>query len=136
GGRITRKDIEEVIAQGNIPKENETSNVPNGIKSEPQSEYKVQTTPSSSLHLTAQTGDIEIPVKGVRKVIADNMVKSKTDIPHAWTTVEADVTDLVTYRNQVKNDFKQKAGINLTFFAFLVKAVSQALKEYPQLNSM
>src|SRR5690625_7369573 len=64
------------------------------------------------------------------------MVKSKTEIPHAWMTVEADVTDLVTYRNQVKNDFKQKEGFNLTFFSFFVKAVSQALKEYPQLNSM
>jgi len=136
GGRITRKDIEEVIAQGNIPKESETSNVPNEIKSEPQTGYKVQTTPSASPQPTAQTGDIEIPVKGVRKVIADNMVKSKTEIPHAWMTVEADVTDLVTYRNQVKNDFKQKEGFNLTFFSFFVKAVSQALKEYPQLNSM
>src|SRR5699024_5218156 len=83
-----------------------------------------------------QKGDIEIPVKGVRQVIAHNKVKSKTESPHAWMTVEADVTDLVTYRNQVKNDFKKKEDIILTYFAFLVKAVSQALKEYPQLNSM
>jgi len=136
GGRITRKDIEKVIAQGNIPKASESSNAPDEVKSEQKPEYKVQTTPSSSPQPTTQTGDIEIPVKGVRKVIADNMVKSKTEIPHAWMTVEADVTDLVTYRNQVKNDFKQKEGFNLTFFAFFVKAVSQALKEYPQLNSM
>ncbi|WP_438804711.1 dihydrolipoamide acetyltransferase family protein [Oceanobacillus saliphilus] len=84
----------------------------------------------------AQSGDIEIPVKGVRKVIAQNMVKSTQEIPHAWMTVEVDVTDLVSYRNKVKSEFKNTEGFGLTFFAFFVKSVAQALKEYPQLNSM
>src|SRR5690625_1531094 len=131
GGRITRKDIEAVIAQGNITV-NESYNALDEVKPDPDPESTLTSTPQASAH----TGDIEIPVKGVRKIIADNMVKSTTEIPHAWMTVEVDVTDLVTYRNQVKNDFKQKEGFNLTFFSFFVKAVSQALKEYPQLNSM
>ena len=81
-------------------------------------------------------GDIEIPVSGIRKAIAANMVRSKHEAPHAWTMMEVDVTNLVDYRNSLKTDFKQREGFNLTFFAFFVKAVAQALKEYPQINSM
>src|SRR6185312_6644076 len=78
----------------------------------------------------------EIPVTGVRKAIAANMLRSKHEAPHAWTMMEVDVTNLVEYRNSIKDEFKKKEGFNLTFFAFFVKAVSQALKEYPQMNSM
>ncbi|WP_077326857.1 dihydrolipoamide acetyltransferase family protein [Virgibacillus siamensis] len=128
GGRITRKDIEKIIASGEKP----TAEVP---KSEPAPEQPEKAAKAPAQQVTSQSGDIEIPVTGVRKAIAQNMVRSTTEIPHAWMTVEADVTDLVKYRNQVKGDFKQNEGFNLTFFAFFVKAVAQALKEYPQLNS-
>src|SRR5699024_3446731 len=57
-------------------------------------------------------------------------------IPHAWMTVEADVTDLVTYRNDVKDSFKEKEGINLTYFSFFIKVIANALKKFPELNSM
>ncbi|APC48356.1 2-oxo acid dehydrogenase subunit E2 [Virgibacillus halodenitrificans] len=131
-GRITRKDIEKIIKSGNVPQESTTSSevTVNQSKTEPS---KMKSEQNQSVSSSA--GDIEIPVTGVRKVIAQNMVRSKQEIPHAWMTVEVDVTDLVTYRNKVKNDFKQKEGFSLTFFAFFVKAVAQALKEYPQLNS-
>ncbi|MET1138847.1 2-oxo acid dehydrogenase subunit E2, partial [Bacillus subtilis] len=46
------------------------------------------------------------------------------------------VTNLVSYRDALKTKFKQKEGFNLTYFAFFVKAVAQALKEFPQMNSM
>ena len=45
------------------------------------------------------------------------MHKSKTEIPHAWTMMEVDVTNMTAYRNSIKDSFKQKEGFNLTFFA-------------------
>ncbi|WP_430785390.1 dihydrolipoamide acetyltransferase family protein [Virgibacillus flavescens] len=132
GGRITRKDIEKIISSGEIPKAEANTSAPKAKKEKAESAPSKESAPSP----TSQAGDIEIPVTGVRKAIAQNMVRSTTEIPHAWMTVEVDVTDLVSYRNKVKNDFKQKEGFGLTFFAFFVKAVAQALKEYPQLNSM
>ncbi|KGX88816.1 dihydrolipoamide acetyltransferase family protein [Pontibacillus litoralis] len=132
GGRITRKDIEKVIVSGHVPKP---------VKEQPKQAAKAeqQVKPAAKSapgpQPTVQAGDIEVPVTGVRKAIANNMVKSKTEIPHAWMMVEVDVTNMVEYRNSMKNDFKQKEGFSLTFFAFFVKAVAQALKEYPQLNS-
>jgi len=83
-----------------------------------------------------QAGDIEIPVTKVRRAIANNMVRSVHEVPHAWMMMEVDVTDLVAYRDSIKTEFKQKEGFNITYFAFFVKAVAQALKEFPMMNSM
>ena len=49
------------------------------------------------------------------------MVRSKHEAPHAWTMVEVDVTNLVQYRNSIKNEFKKKEGFNLTFLLSLLK---------------
>lgn len=49
-------------------------------------------------------------------------------------TVEVDVTDLVRYRDKIKDSFKEREGFSITYFAFFVEAVTRALKEYPQLN--
>ncbi|MBC5637154.1 2-oxo acid dehydrogenase subunit E2 [Ornithinibacillus sp. BX22] len=136
GGRITRKDIEKIIATGDIPSapvsESVNTQAPKE-KEEAQPQSTASVPPVSQP--TSQVGDIEIPVTGVRKVIAQNMVRSKTEIPHAWMMVEVDVTDLVSYRNKIKSEFKQNEGYNLTYFAFFVKAVAQGLKKFPQLNS-
>ncbi|WP_339214746.1 dihydrolipoamide acetyltransferase family protein [Ornithinibacillus sp. FSL M8-0202] len=136
GGRITRKDIEKIIASGDIPSApvSESVNTQAPKEKEGAQPQSTATVPPVS-QPTSQVGDIEIPVTGVRKVIAQNMVRSKTEIPHAWMMVEVDVTDLVSYRNKIKSEFKQNEGYNLTYFAFFVKAVAQGLKKFPQLNS-
>jgi 2-oxoisovalerate dehydrogenase E2 component (dihydrolipoyl transacylase) len=132
GGRITRKDLEKIISTGEVPIASQTPIT----KSAADDNFSISSKSDTTSEKESHRGDIEIPVKGIRKVIAQNMVKSKQEIPHAWMTVEVDVTDLVKYRNNVKDSFKLNEGFGLTFFAFFVKAVAQALKEYPQLNSM
>ena len=145
GGRITRKDLKQMIESGNIPQASAQTEAPKeAAKVETASaQPAAQTQPAAQAQPAAPApsvpvaaGDIEIPVTGIRKAIAANMLRSKHEAPHAWTMVEVDVTNLVEYRNGLKNDFKKKEGFNLTFFAFFVKAVAQALKEYPQINSM
>ncbi|HLO12257.1 MAG TPA: dihydrolipoamide acetyltransferase family protein [Pseudoneobacillus sp.] len=141
GGRITRKDLLSVIESGNIPKAGATPAATQVVVEAPGAAV-AQTAPvapkvaAPAPSIPTMPGDIEIPVTGVRKAIATNMLRSKHEAPHAWTMMEVDVTNLVEYRNAVKGDFKKKEGFNLTFFAFFVKAVAQALKEYPQINSM
>ncbi|KAA0549490.1 2-oxo acid dehydrogenase subunit E2 [Bacillus sp. BGMRC 2118] len=139
GGRITRKDVQKVLETGQIPTPAVKAEAPE-VQSAPVVETPVPTAPSkpaaAPVNVPTMPGDIEIPVSGVRKAIAANMLRSKHEAPHAWTMVEVDVTNLVNYRNSIKNEFKTKEGFNLTFFAFFVKAVAQALKEFPQINSM
>ncbi|AME08205.1 2-oxo acid dehydrogenase subunit E2 [Bacillus siamensis] len=131
GGRITRKDIQKIIDSG-MQQKTEAS-APAAVQTTQQAPKQQQKqAPAPAL----SAGDIEIPVTGVRKAIAANMHKSKTEIPHAWTMMEVDVTNMTAYRNSMKDSFKQKEGFNLTFFAFFVKAAAQALKEFPQMNSM
>jgi 2-oxoisovalerate dehydrogenase E2 component (dihydrolipoyl transacylase) len=71
----------------------------------------------------------------IRKTIARRMVESKHNAPHAWTMVEADVSELVAFRQRVKADFKRKEGVDLTYLPFFIKAVVEALKQYPMLNA-
>jgi 2-oxoisovalerate dehydrogenase E2 component (dihydrolipoyl transacylase) len=137
GGRITRKDILKIIESGNIPAAVEEPVQQVAVQpAAPSQPTPAPVTAPAAPSIPLAAGDIEIPVTGIRKAIATNMLRSKHEAPHAWTMVEVDATNLVDYRNSIKDEFKKKEGFNLTFFAFFVKAVAQALKEYPQINSM
>jgi 2-oxoisovalerate dehydrogenase E2 component (dihydrolipoyl transacylase) len=138
GGRITRKDLLAFIDSGTVPQIEVESLASSQMVEQvaKQIEKPVISQSNHAATVPVETGDIEIPVTGVRRAIASNMLRSKQEAPHAWMMVEVDATNLVEYRNKIKNDFKSKEGFNLTFFAFFVKAVAQALKEFPQLNSM
>ncbi|MFZ0447572.1 MAG: dihydrolipoamide acetyltransferase family protein, partial [Bacillus sp. (in: firmicutes)] len=131
-GRITRKDVLKIIEQGEIS----TINIDTEPTTSTESISRPMPAFSAEIQIEATKGDIEIPVNGVRKAIAEQMVKSKYEIPHAYMMVEVDATNLVQYRDGIKNEFKKKEGFNLTYFAFFVKAVAQALKEYPGINAM
>ncbi|WP_019241368.1 MULTISPECIES: dihydrolipoamide acetyltransferase family protein [Bacillus] len=134
GGRITRKDILQAVQAG-------------GINEKPVEKESVQTKMTSAeiqplVSKSAEeksyvpvNGDLALPINPVRKAIANNMLKSKHEIPHAWMMIEVDATNLVALRNKEKNRFMEKEGYNLTYFAFFVKAVAQALKEFPEINS-
>ncbi|AVQ36133.1 dihydrolipoamide acetyltransferase family protein [Staphylococcus kloosii] len=121
-GRVTKKDIEKAIKEGTAKE---------------SSHYVNAKTPPVNTPTTIGTQEpgSSIPVNGVRKQIAQNMVNSVNEIPHAWMMIEADATNLVKTRNHHKDSFKNKEGYNLTFFAFFVKAVAESLKAYPLLNS-
>lgn len=140
GGRITRKDLLALIETRKTPKASAAPSTPDkstAAASETLSATRQSVTvPAAGARIQTDAGDIAIPLTGMRKAIAANMLRSKHEVPHAWTMIEVDVTDLVNYRNRIKNEFKQKEGYPLTFFAFFVKAVAQALKEVPQMNSM
>ncbi|MET0960730.1 MAG: dihydrolipoamide acetyltransferase family protein [Psychrobacillus psychrotolerans] len=135
-GRITRKDLLKIVESGEIPVakvEQEAVSTPSPAAAAPTSALSPKT---AAPNVPVAVGDIEIPVTGVRKAIAANMLRSKHEAPHAWTMIEVDVTNMVQYRDSIKHEFKQKEGFNVTYFAFFVKAVSQALKEFPMMNSM
>ncbi|GAA0351209.1 dihydrolipoamide acetyltransferase family protein [Bacillus horti] len=145
GGRITRKDLQQIIESGNIPAATTDQPTQQEAQSDTQSVSKQAEVSNSGKSFTSptqkqsypasQSGDVEIPVSGIRKAIANKMLQSKHEAPHAWTMIEVDVTNLVEYRNKMKQDFKQKEGVNLTFLPFFIKATVEALKEFPMINS-
>lgn len=102
----------------------------------------------SGLHLTETPRIPTIEVEGgdrseyfidvtpIRNTIATRMRQSVSEIPHGWMMIEVDVTNLVQLRNKIKDEFKRKEGVNLTYLAFLLKAVVSAIKDYPIMNSV
>lgn len=80
--------------------------------------------------------DEVVPISRMRRRIAERMVQSKQTVPHAWTMVEVDVTNLVAWRESIKEEFRRREGVNLTYYPFVIKAAVEALKEYPIMNSM
>ncbi|MGG4453052.1 dihydrolipoamide acetyltransferase family protein [Brevibacillus porteri] len=144
GGRITRKDVQAIIdAGGQKPAETVKETVAQAPVAAVEQSTVVSTptpsapasTPAVSVDIPVASGDQVVPVTSIRRTIANRMVQSKHEAPHAWTMVEVDVTNLVNFRNQAKGEFAKKEGLNLTFLPFFIKAVVEALKEYPMINS-
>ena len=128
GGRITREDVLRYLDSGQWSVASSQSTAPATSQSPTSSRQSPAT-------VSPEADEQHVPLTPVRRMIAEAMVRSVTQIPHAWSTVEVDVTNLVLLRNQVRADFEQREGIDLTYLPFAVKAVVEALKEHPTLNA-
>jgi len=146
-GRITRKDVLSYIANN----KQTTSSSQNANFIEQQTQIVNTPVRASGIHLTEppkvpiieidrsyeqSRGETYIDVTPIRNTIARNMRQSVSEIPHAWTMIEVDVTNLVLLRNKYKDEFKKREGVNLTYLAFMLKAVVNAIRDYPIMNSV
>jgi Pyruvate/2-oxoglutarate dehydrogenase complex, dihydrolipoamide acyltransferase (E2) component, and related enzymes len=142
-GRITRKDVQNYIASKQSQAQNSAAQLspatpvlPHEVGAASFSDAAAQAVPKHhEPTIQSEPGDVDVPLTGVRRAIAHNMVRSKHEIPHAWTMIEVDVTNLVNYRNQIKNIFHKKEGTKLTYLPFFIKTIVAALKEFPRINS-
>ncbi len=121
-GRETKKDILKYIE--NRSENNSTTTLTKGTASQYQQK------PTNSLSGTSEL----IEMDRMRKLIAEHMVASKKNAPHVTSVVEIDVTNLVNWRNKVKNEFLKKEGYKLTFTPIFVEAVAKAIKDFPMIN--
>lgn len=128
GGRITRRDVLRAIeSPPQVPVRSTGLHLKQPAEPQPQVVYEAK---------IASDREYILDVNHVRSAIAAKMRQSVSEIPHAWTMIEADVTNLVMLRNKLKDEFKRKEGVNLTYLAFVLKAVVNAIKEYPIMNSV
>ena len=114
-GRIRKQDVENFLKQ----KKQNTST--------PFVEEKLQ--------LKVELGEALEPLSKMRKLIAENMEKSWRSIPHVTTFMDVNVTKLVAYREENKEKFLQENAVKLTYTHLIMKAVVDAIKVYPTLNS-
>ena len=129
GGRITRQDVEAYLEQ------RAATPAPPAV-APPASDGAAASQPRP-VAITATEGSDEerIPLTPVRRMIAEAMVRSVTQIPHAWSTVEVDVTSLVSVRGGLRESFQQREGVEITYLPFVIKMVVEALRENPTLNA-
>jgi 2-oxoisovalerate dehydrogenase E2 component (dihydrolipoyl transacylase) len=114
GGRITKKDVQEFAAK---PKQAPTA------------------TAAPAAKATPAEGDEVVQLTRVRRLIAENMVRSKTTIPHAWQTQEADMSGVVANRSANKAAFQKQEGFSLTYLPYVMAAAISALREHPHVNA-
>jgi pyruvate/2-oxoglutarate dehydrogenase complex dihydrolipoamide acyltransferase (E2) component len=111
GGRVTKKDVQDFAAQ------------PRAVAAAPA--------PVAS----PGEGDQVVQLTRVRRLIAENMVRSKTTIPHAWQTQEADMSGVVANRAANKAAFQKQEGFSLTYLPYVMAAATAALREHLGVNA-
>ena len=110
GGRITRDDV---MASISMP----------------------QPAPAVNASDLANNEDTILKITPIRKMIAEAMVRSVNQIPHAWSTIETDVSNLVDARSAHRQNFSEKEAVELTYLPFIIKMVVESLRENPTLNA-
>jgi 2-oxoisovalerate dehydrogenase E2 component (dihydrolipoyl transacylase) len=115
GGRVTKKDVQDFAATA---------------KAAPTSAPAPAATPARP-----NEGDQVVQLTRVRRLIAENMTRSKQTIPHAWQTQEVDMSGVVANRNANKGAFQKQEGFSLTYLPYVMAATISALREHPEVNS-
>lgn len=138
-GRVTKSDILAYVANRGTAAQPAAVAAAPAAPAAPAASVPVvsQNTPAKvevKTSVSLNPGDEVIEMDRVRKLIADHMVMSKHTSPHVTSFVEADVTNLVNWRNRVKDSFKKREGENITFTPIFIEAVAKAIKDFPMIN--
>jgi len=135
-GRVTKKDILQYVSDKRAGKV-KPKPASHGITEEmtvPQARIESPAV-SGSTAVTTYTGNVEIvEMDRMRKLIADHMVKSKQTSPHVTSFTEADVTNMVMWRNRVKKEFEKREGTKITFTPLFIEAIVKCIKKFPLIN--
>lgn len=149
-GRLTKDDLLNYIQnpaayraaaqQATAPRPETSKAAPEPIKQEPVAQKPVeaapqpQAEPKTAPAVSLSGNDEIIEMDRMRRLIADHMVMSKQTSPHVTSFVEADVTNIVQWREKVKGAFEKKEGEKITFTPIFIEAVARAIKDMPMIN--
>lgn len=129
-GRVTKKDILSYVAnRGAAP----AVSTPAAPVSTPAAQPAAKK--ASAPAVSVSGGDEIVEMDRVRKLISKHMIASRDTSVHVTSYVEADVTNLVNWRNKHKNAFLEQNGERLTFTPIFIEVITQALKEFPMMNT-
>ncbi len=140
-GRVTKKDILSFVSnRGSQPVATAVSVSTNNVIIPATASSPTSAVSNSFLNnikepiVIPNPGDEIVEMDRMRKIIAEHMVMSKHVSPHVTSYVEADVTNIVNWRNKVKNEFMKREGENITFTPIFIEAIVKAIKDFPMIN--
>lgn len=137
-GRITRDDIMELVSDRYGSSRPSTDEKPAGdrIKEEPPAQGKDTPSATQAPVATAASseGDEIIEMGRVRKLIAEHMVRSKQTSPHVTSYIDVDISDIIRWREGIKERFFKREGIKLTLTPIFIEAVARAIRQVPMIN--
>jgi 2-oxoglutarate dehydrogenase E2 component (dihydrolipoamide succinyltransferase) len=136
-GRVTKKDILQFV---NDKRSGKTSATASQETEQKEMVIPVSKVENKQLETTSQEpvnrGNVEIiEMDRMRRLIADHMVRSKHTSPHVTSFTEADVTNLVMWREKVKKEFEKREGTKITFTPLFIEAIVRCIKRFPLINS-
>lgn len=131
-GRVTKTDILNYLP--NRGKAAQTKTEEKTQQNGSQQQASSTTINVAKPAVASMAGDEIIEMDRMRKLIADHMVMSKHVSPHVTSFVEADVTNMVIWRDKIKGAFEKREGEKMTFTPLFVEAVAKAIKDYPMIN--
>jgi 2-oxoglutarate dehydrogenase E2 component (dihydrolipoamide succinyltransferase) len=137
-GRVTKSDILNYIPNRNKKTETATASTAvasNGIEKTPSTTLApaIKSEPKKA-KISINAGDEIIEMDRMRKLIAAHMVNSKHTSPHVTSYVEADMTNIVNWRNKVKDGFQKRENEKITFTPIIMEAIVKAIKDFPMIN--
>jgi 2-oxoisovalerate dehydrogenase E2 component (dihydrolipoyl transacylase) len=150
GGRVTRDDVLAFIEKGPSAPAQEAPKPAEEAAAAPAEAPAAPPTPAPAPAAQAPApapkpapasvpaptaGDVEVPLSQMRKGIAKKMTQVKQTVPHAYTVIEVDMTNVVKWREANNADFKAREGASLSYVAVVVKAVTETLRKHPTVNS-
>ena len=144
GGRVSKEDIMSYLEDRKAAKEKEPAQEP-ATAQQPSGLSRPGAQPAQGEQRSISAGELDIqrPSENVetikmdrmRKMIAEHMVRSKQTSAHVTTFSEVDVTKLVRWREEHKHEFKERAGVKLTYTPLFIEKIIQAIREFPLINS-
>ncbi|MHB1134039.1 MAG: dihydrolipoamide acetyltransferase family protein [Chloroflexota bacterium] len=131
GGRVSKEDVLRYLAQ------RETSAAPPA----PSAATPAAAPPAAPVHQVGvpaapSVHDEVVPLSPVRRMIAEHMVRSKHEVPHATTCFEVDMARVVAWRERARERFRACEQVDLTYLPVMLRATAEALKKNPMLNAM
>lgn len=137
-GRITRDDVMELVSDryGSSRPSTDGKTSDDSIKEEPPAREKDTTSATQAPVATpaSSEGDEIIEMGRVRKLIAEHMVRSKQTSPHVTSYIDVDITDIIRWREGIKEKFFKREGIKLTLTPIFIEAVARAIRQVPLIN--
>lgn len=132
GGRVTRRDVLSYVEQAEqasaLPAPALPSTAPTPLPPTRPGVAPTGAPPPSA-------GSERVGLTNMRRLIAENMARSKSTIPHAWQVQEVDMSRIAAFRAKVKDDFRRQEGVSLSYVPFVIKAACESLRENPRVNA-
>jgi len=129
-GRVTKDDVMTFLKS--------RSSQPKALPESKATETPAAKAPAARIEapkVTTESGDQIVEMDRMRRLIADHMVMSKHVSPHVTSFIDVDVTNIVNWRNKVKDSFQKREGEKITFTPIFFEAAAKALKDFPQVNA-
>jgi 2-oxoglutarate dehydrogenase E2 component (dihydrolipoamide succinyltransferase) len=133
GGRITKKDLMAFIESGGAAAPAAAEAAQPQLQAVPQPEEAPRAVPAAQ-RAAGEREEVK-PISHIRKRIAENMVASLQSSARAWNLVDVNMENLARLRSRAKDRFKEQEGVSLTYMPFLVRAVCDALRAFPDVNA-